>query len=270
MRSSAYFFLSLCLASASSLLVAVAHWPASAFFDRYRTLIAQFLPASLFGFLHRIEGIISPHEREFLSLAIIATFWVASSGFVTAMEALNIAYDAGDDRSFWHMRLLALGLAFTSGFFLLSALGIVLGGAGFGLWLTARVHIFGWLVQAGPYLHWGIPALLILLAAAALYLLGPNVKQRIPATVPGVLFAGVCCIAFCGLVEIGFRRFASLHISYVTLGASVLLMILWLNLTGLAILVGGALNLELSKLSAKGRLQEKHKASTYTKLDLAA
>jgi uncharacterized BrkB/YihY/UPF0761 family membrane protein len=48
-----------------------------------------------------------------------------------------------------------------------------------------------------------------------------------------------------------------------------LVLVLWLNWTGLAMSVGAALNMELSKLSAKGKLQEKHVASShYTKLDL--
>lgn len=266
-RSSCYFVLSLLLA-VTAFLVAVAHWPASALFNKSQTLIAQFLPATVFGLLRRV--IVSPYERTFLSLGIIGTFWVASSGFSAAMEALNIAYDAGDDRSFWHTRFLAFALTFTSGIFLLFGLGIVLAGPAFGAWLAVRLPLSELLVLTWPYLRWVIPALLMPLAAEALYFFGPNVRQRILATLPGVLVAAGSCIAFSGLLEISFRQFANFHVVYVTLALSILLIILWLNCTGLAMLAGAALNLELSKLSAKGKLQEKHAASSYTKLDLLA
>jgi len=267
LRSTCYFVVSLLLALTAS-LVAVAHRPASPLFDRSQTFIAQFLPLGVFGLLRRVA--VFPHERTFVSLGIIGTLWAASSGFSAAMEALNIAYDAGDDRSFWHTRFLACALTFTSGICLLFGLGIVLAGPGFGAWLALRLHLSEWLVFAWPYFRWAIPALLMLFAAEALYFLGPNVRQRVLATLPGVLVAVGSSIAFSGLFEICFRQFANFHVAYITLATSVLLMILWLNATGIAMLAGAALNLELSKLSAKGKLQEKHAASSYTKLDLLA
>jgi uncharacterized BrkB/YihY/UPF0761 family membrane protein len=121
-----------------------------------------------------------------------------------------------------------------------------------------------------PYIRWVTPAVLMLIATITLYYLGPYVKQRLLATLPGVFLAGGCCLGFSGLFEVCLRQFAYFHVAYLTLAVSGALMLLWLNWTGLAMVVGAALNLELSMVSARGRPQEKHAASTYTKLDLAS
>jgi len=44
----------------------------------------------------------------------------------------------------------------------------------------------------------------------------------------------------------------------------------WLYWTGFAMLVGAELNCELAKVSAQGRIEEKHEPSLITKIDLAA
>jgi YihY family inner membrane protein len=265
-RSSFYFFLTLLLAL-TVFLVAGEHRPDWVLFNKWQHLTGPLFPPGLFGLLRRVAGF--PHQRRLLSLGVILTLWVASSGFCAAIEALNIAYDAGDDRGFWHTRFLAFVLTVTSGPFLLFGLGIVLAAPAVEAWLRAR-PLPELVVLAWPYVRWVAPAVLMFVAAITLYYLGPNVKQRLAATLPGVFVAAACCLGFSGLFEVCLRQFANFHVAYLTLGVSGALMLLWLNWTGLAMLVGAALNLELSILSARGRLQEKHAASTYTKLDLAS
>ena len=265
-RSSFYFFLALLLAL-TAFLVAAEHRPDSALFNKWQHFTGPLFPSGLFGLLRRVAGF--PHQRTLFSLGVIVTLWVASSGFCAVMEALNIAFDAGDDRSFWHTRFLALVLTLTSGPSLLFGLGIVLAAPAVEAWLRAR-PLPELVVLVWPYVRWVAPAVLMLVAAITLYYLGPNVKQRLAATLPGVFVAAGSCLGFSGLFEVCLRQFENFHVAYLTLGVSGALMLLWLNWTGLAMLVGAALNLELSILSARGRLQEKHAASTYTKLDLAS
>ena len=265
-RASCYFFLALLLAL-TAFLVAGEHRPDSALFHKWQHLAGPLFPPGLFGLLRIAAGF--PHQRTLLSLGVILTLWLASSGFCAVMEALNIAFDAGDDRSFWHTRFLALVLTLTSGPSLLFGLGIVLAAPAVEAWLRAR-PLPELVVLVWPYVRWVAPAVLMLVAAITLYYLGPNVKQRLAATLPGVFVAAGSCLGFSGLFEVCLRQFANFHVAYLTLGVSGALMLLWLNWTGLAVLVGAALNLELSILSARGRLQEKHAASAYTKLDLAS
>ena len=89
------------------------------------------------------------------------------------------------------------------------------------------------------------------------------------ATLPGaVLFVG-CWIALSYLLGLYFRHFANFNKTYGTLGAAIALMI-WLDWTSFAMLVGAELNAQLARISAAGSLEEKHEPPAITKIDLAA
>src|SRR3989441_8920760 len=97
------------------------------------------------------------------------------------------------------------------------------------------------------------------LAVEALYFLAPNVKQRFLATLPGAILAVSCWIGLSYLLGVYFRHFANFNKNYGTLGAAIALMV-WLYLTGVAMLVGAEPNAALPAITRPGELPEKHEA----------
>jgi YihY family inner membrane protein len=93
-----------------------------------------------------------------------------------------------------------------------------------------------------------------LLAIEVLYFLAPNVKRRFRATLPGGVFAVACWIKLSSLLEEYFWHFGRFNKRYGSLGAAIALMV-WLYLTGFAILLGTALNAELAGISYSARLR---------------
>src|SRR2546425_4500030 len=133
-----YFVLSLFPALIFSSAV-VAYLPVPDLFNQALALLARFLPADAMGLVRRVlADVVSPNKGTFLSLGILGTLWAASGGFSPRIEALNIAYEVGDDRPFWKTRPLAIGLAFVTGSLLLTALSVMVVGPRFGEWLAAR------------------------------------------------------------------------------------------------------------------------------------
>ena len=248
----------------------VAYLPVPNLFNQALALLARFLPADAMGLVQRVlADVISPNKGTFLSLGILGTLWAASGGFAAMIEALNIAYDVRDDRPFWKTRPLAVGMAFLTGALLLIALSVMVVGPRFGQWLAGRVHLSGLFVLLWPFIHWTIAIGFTVLAVEALYFLAPNVKQRLPATLPGAVVSVGCWITLSYLLGLYFRHFGNFNKTYGTLGAAVALMI-WLYWTGFALLVGAELNEELAKISKEGKLQEKHEPPSITKIDFAA
>jgi membrane protein len=266
----AYYFVLSLFPALILLSAAVAYLPVPDLFSHALALMARLVPPDAMGLVRRVLSDVStPHRGTFLSLGILGTLWVASSGFAAMIEALNIAYKVTDDRPFWKTRPLALGLAFLTGALLLVALSLMVVGPGFGEWLAGKVHLSILFVILWPYIHWTIAISFTVLAVEALYFLAPNVKQRFLATLPGATIAVGCWLVLSYALGIYFRHFGNFNKTYGTLGAAIVLMI-WLYWTGFALLLGAELNEELAKISNQGKLEEKHESSSITSLNLAA
>jgi membrane protein len=235
--------------------------PVPDLFDQALSLMSRFVPPDSMGVVKKVlSDVVTPHRGAFLSVGLVGTLWSASGGFSSAIEALNIAYDAEETRPFWKTRPLAIGLTMLLGFLLLVALGVMIVGPRFGEWLTGRLHLSVLWAWIWPYIHWSLAVAFTVLAVEALYFLGPNVKQRFWATLPGALLAVGCWIALSYLLGIYFRSFANFNKTYGTLGAAVALMT-WLYWTGFGMLAGAELNAELAKKTEAGPIEQKPETS---------
>jgi membrane protein len=264
-----YFVLSL-FPSLILLSAIVAYLPVPNLFDQTLSMMGRFLPPDGMGLVRRVlSDVITPNRGAFLSFGLLGTLWTASGGFAAAIEALNIAYDAHDDRPFWKTRPLAVGLALLTGGLMLVALSTMMVGPRFGDWLAGRVHLSYLFVLLWPYIHWCTAIGFTILAVEVVYFLAPNIKQRFLATLPGAILSVGCWLALSYLLGLYFRHFANFNKTYGTLGAGIALMT-WLYWAGFVMLVGAELNSELAKISREGRIEEKHEPPAITKIDFVA
>lgn len=186
-----------------------------------------------------------------IAFGIIAALWAASSGMGAITEALNVAYDVKESRSWWKRRLIAVGLTVALSVLIISALALVLYGERIiehvaGSYGFSEVFTITWKV-----LQWPIALAFILLAFALIYYLAPDLHdQKWTWVTPGAVVGVVLWL----LVSFGFRAylhfFNSYSTTYGTLGAVIILM-LWLYFTGAAILIGGEVNSEIENAAAK-------------------
>ena len=266
----AYYFVLSLFPALIFLSAVVAYFPVQDLFGEALRMMGRFMPPDSMGLVRRVlSDVITPNRGTFLSFGVLGTLWAASGGFSATIEALNIAYEVEDDRPFWKTRPLSVALALIIGALLLLALAVMIVGPRFGGWLAGRIHLSSMFVLLWPYIHWGVAIGFTILAVETLYFLGPNVKQRFFATLPGSVVAVGCWIGLSYLLGVYFRHFANFNKTYGTLGATIALMV-WLYWTGFAMLVGAELNSELAKISREGPVQEKHEPSPITKIDLAA
>jgi membrane protein len=264
-----YFVLSL-FPALIFLSAIVAYLPVPDLFGQALGIMARFIPTDSMGLVRRVlADVITPNRSAFLSFGILGTLWAGSGGFSATIEALNVAYDAQEDRPFWKTRPLAIALALIIGGLLLLALSVMIVGPQFGEWLAGRIHLSSLFVLVWPFIHWSVAVVFTVLAVETLYFLGPNVKQRFSATLPGAVVAVGCWIGLSYLLGAYFRQFANFNKTYGTLGAAIALMV-WLYWTGFAMLLGAELNSELAKVSSKGPVEQQHEPPSITSIDLAA
>lgn len=185
-----------------------------------------------------------------LSFGLLAALWAASNGMGAITEALNIAYDVKESRPWWKTRLQAIGLTISLSVLIISALLLVLYGGKIVEGLAANFDFGSAFVMTWKIAQWPIVFAVMLLAFALIYYFAPDLREQKWAWVtPGAVIGVVLWL----LASFGFRTylhfFDSYSATYGSLGAVIILM-LWLYLTGIAVLVGGELNAELEHVAA--------------------
>jgi len=190
-----------------------------------------------------------------LSFGLLVALWAASSGMNAMGQALNVAYDVPETRSWWQVRLISIALTVALALLIISALLIVLYGRQIGHFLAAAVDLGSVFQLTWTILQWPISLAFVFIGFALVYQFAPNAGarrhgKRLPAddyrrrwVSPGVIIAVLLWL----LVSLGFRLylhfFNSYSATYGSLGALIIMM-LWLYLTGAAILFGGEINCE--------------------------
>ena len=184
-----------------------------------------------------------------LSAALLFTWWSASHGMLAIIEGLNIAYEVGDSRPWWKKQLLASGLTVGCLVLIAAVLLLILGGRLSEI-LASQLGYSGFIAGLWQVFQWIFLLAFVLMAFNLLYVYAPNVRHRqwhwlMPGTVVGV--------ALWLLVSFGFQLYLSFFnqytVTYGSIGAVIILM-LWLYLSGIAILVGGEVNSEIERASA--------------------
>lgn len=186
-----------------------------------------------------------------IAFGILAALWAASNGMGAITEALNIAYDVEESRSWWKRRLTAVGLTVVLSLLIISALLLVLYGGRIADYVAGSYGFGESFEIVWKVLQWPIALAAVLLGFACIYYSAPDVKdQKWVWVTPG----SVLGVALWLLVSFSFRIylhfFDSYSKTYGALGAVIVLM-LWLYLTGAAILIGGEVNAEIEHAAAE-------------------
>ncbi|MEK6321997.1 MAG: YihY/virulence factor BrkB family protein [Acidobacteriota bacterium] len=193
-----------------------------------------------------LEDVVSHRSGGLLSFALIGTLWAASSGVASLIDALNIAYDTAETRSFWKRRLVALGLTLIFALLVLGGSGLIMIGHRLGNWLERALSLSAALTFVSSVAGYLTGFGLLMTGIAVLYYFGPNVepaKRRVKA---GALFASTGVVIGSLLFSVYLRVGPSASATYGSLGAVVTLM-LWLYILGLLLLVGGEINSEVAR-----------------------
>ena len=189
----------------------------------------------------------NPSAGVGLVIGILGALWSAS-GFIGAFtRALNRIYEVDEGRPVWKLRPQQL-LMTAVGLFVAAAVAFLLAVSGplaqtlggyLGLGDTALTM---WNVG-----RWPIVLILVMLAVALLYYLGPNVEQpKFRWISVGAVVAILVWVVASLLFGVYVANFASYNKTYGTL-AGVVVFLLWLWLTNLALLFGAEIDAELER-----------------------
>lgn len=186
-------------------------------------------------------------------IGVALALWSATSGMGALQDGLNIAYDVPEDRKFIAKRLMAIPMLLSLLVFGAPAAALLI----FRKPLGDAIQEYVPLVPATLFdIVWTAAIVLVAvifvgLMFSALYYLGP--KRANPhwrwVSPGGIIGTLIWLLASFGLSFYISAGLGSYSETYGSL-AGVVLLILWLYLTGLALLIGGELNAELERQAA--------------------
>lgn len=199
-----------------------------------------------------VEEVTQKQRGGVLSLGLLATLWVASTGMYAIMQQLNITYGVKEARSLVRGRATALVLSLLFGVLVIGSFSLVVMGGTLEEWITDRLGYSGVVATAFAVFRWIVICLALLLGHAFFYKFAPNVEQRFRFITPGSVFGSVLLILASLAFSIYIRNFADYDATYGSIGAVIVLM-LWLYIAGFVILVGSEINALLEHHSPHGK-----------------
>jgi membrane protein len=185
-----------------------------------------------------------------LSIGLIGTLWTASLGMEAVINGLNVAYAVTERRKWWKRRIVAIVMTVVLSVISTAALLVALFG---GRLVATMADRYGFSDALGRVLFIAqllFPVLFMLLVFALIYRYAPNVRaQDWQALMPGALVGVGLWLMATGVFRLYLAYFGSYSKTYGSLGAVIVLM-LWLYVSGAAILIGGEVNSEIRKAAA--------------------
>jgi membrane protein len=172
------------------------------------------------------------------------------------INGLNVAYDVSERRPWWKRRTVAVILTVLLAVVSLCALALWLFGGRLGSYLAAKFGYGDAFDAVWFVLRFLFVPLFLLLVFTIIYRYAPNTRaQGWQALMPGALVGTVAWLAATALFRLYLLWFDSYTKTYGSLGAVIVLM-MWLYVSGAAMLVGGEVNSEIRKAAAEAGVEE--------------
>jgi membrane protein len=243
----AFYFLLALFPALLFLVSLLAYLPVDAAVASVLDRVQPFLPRDVIALVRReIDNLLRGSERSLLTFAIAGAVWSSSSAMTAVITTLNRAYDIEEFRPWWKTRLIAVALSVALAVFVVLAFALVVGGSDLAgaaaAWLGAgAVFQAVWTV-----VQWPVALCFVVFAIDLVYYFAPNAETRWVWISPGSLVATALWL----LTSLGFKLYlqyvSNVAIVHGALG-SVIVLLLWLYLSGFAILIGAELNAEIDR-----------------------
>jgi membrane protein len=218
---------------------------------------AHFLPPTAFQLLSQVTNELGRNATSGkftfdIVFDMVLALWFGSGGMSSMIFTLNAAYRVCESRSWFRIRLIALGLTVAISILLLTALLILLVGGNLVDWIGVKLHLRSIVVIIWKGLQLAAAVLFVIVSCSMIYYCGPNLgKRNWYWGTPGSMFGAFLWLA----ASVGFRIYLHFLNTYpATYGSleAVMILLVWLYITGLAFLIGGEINAQIERAPTSG------------------
>jgi membrane protein len=190
-------------------------------------------------------------------LSAAGALWAATGGIDAISKTLNIAYNVQETRSWVKRKIVSAGLTIGLAVLIIVALGVLAFGGKIGEVIASQVGLGSVFTVTWKFLQLPIALGAMFLSFSMMYYFAPNMKNPqwywiSPGAAVGVLLWVIASSAFSAYL----RFFNTYSKTYGSLGAVIILM-LWLYITGMSILIGGEVNSEITRADHERQIYER-------------
>jgi membrane protein len=165
---------------------------------------------------------------------------------LTLNKSFQRAYNVKETRSFWRLRLIALGFAFIATLLITLVLSLLFFGLHVAHFLETNFGYFNIVALMIRIFRLPFAFITTTLLVTSLYLAMSNVNQNTLEVLPGALFFCTLWFGFTFGFGTYLRSFPHYNKTFGALGVFLILMV-WMYLTSLALLMGSELNAEIHR-----------------------
>jgi membrane protein len=247
-----YFFLAL-FPALLFLLALASFFPIARFTEAIPDVLGRFAAPEMVALIReQLQQISNAENGGILSLGLLGAIWSSSAALISIISALNRAYDIDEGRPWWKVRLIAIGLTVALAVFVLASFALVVAGPSLADAAARALGLgtaFSW---TWAILQWPVAFTLICIAVGVVYYFGPDAEQEWVWVSPGAVLATGLWLLASLLFRLYAVSFGNYQVTYGALGGVVVLM-LWMYMTGLAIVIGAEVNSEIEHASPWGK-----------------
>ncbi len=191
----------------------------------------------------QLETVIQTRPPGAPPLMVLGALWLAAGGGASLLKAMNRVYRIKETRPWWERQLVGLALSLMAAFVVILAVGMLTAGKLVGD-ATGGENAPGWFLMLADFARWPLLIIVLLAEAAIVFRLAPDSRLPWRWVTPG---AGVFAVGWlaASLIFVLYVKFAGAYAtSYGAIGG-VVVILLWLQLTAYALLLGAELNAQL-------------------------
>lgn len=185
-----------------------------------------------------------------LSVGVLGALWGASRGVRSIIVALNVVYAVQRARPWWRGQLVTMCLTVAFSVLALGGLLLLIFGERLGGLLA------GWTGLGVPFAtvwsiaQWPVILVSLVLGLDLVYYLAPAARLRWEWLTPGAAVALVGWVAESLGLRLYVGHFGRFNATYGSIGG-VILLLLWLYVTGVALLVGAEINAVIARATSE-------------------
>jgi membrane protein len=211
--------------------------PSTTLWQSFAQWITAYLPTqsrrvifeTILGLSHGYTG--------FLSFGLLATLWTASSGIVSLMESLSVAYGGQDTRSYWKKRGIAVIATMLMAIFMIASFGLLAASRRAALSVSNLVGTASTFHLEWVLLRWLATFALLCFAIDCVNYFLPKSSRRWRWLSPGTLVVAFGVFGSLQAFNLYLRYFSNFPRVYGALAGFIMLMV-WIYFLSLILLVG--------------------------------